>query len=95
MIARALGAAALILVAPAAMACAGVPDTPECGGHLEVPTGCKYFVSPGARVYFAPAAAAAAEFSPHLYLPPGAAVVICPTPAATEIENRLEQFNHE
>lgn len=94
MIARTLGAAALILLAPAAVACAGIPGTHECGGDLEVPTGCQHIVSHGARVYFAPAAAASPEFSPHLYLPPGAAVVVCPTPA--EIENRrLEQFNHE
>lgn len=90
MIARTLGAAALILLAPAAMACAH-----ECGGDLEVPTGCQHVVSPGARVYFVPAAAASPESFPHLYLPPGAAVVVCPTPAETEIENRLEQFNHE
>lgn len=92
MIARTLGAAALVLLAPAAMACAGIPGTHECGGGLEAPTGCRYVVSPGARVYFSPAAAASHEASPHLYLPPGAAVVVCPTPAATEIENRLEQF---
>jgi hypothetical protein len=94
-IARTLGAAALILLAPAAMACAGIQGTHECGGDLEVPTGCRYVVSPGARVYFVPAAAAAAEFSPQLYLPPGAAVVVCPTHTETEIENRLEQLNHE
>lgn len=95
MIARTLGAAALILLAPTAMACAGIPD--ECGGDLEAPAGCKYVVSPGARVYFSPAAAAAAEFAPHLYLPPGAAVIVCPhlSPTEIEIENRLKEITHE
>lgn len=77
MIARTLGAAALVLLAPAAMACA--PASGADRAERDTFDGC---------IRVEPAGAGTPLAWPYMYLPPGATVLVCPPRAGGETNRR-------
>lgn len=97
MIARTLGAAALILLAPTAMACGGIQGTHECGAAPAASAGCQHVIVTAAmRVHISRADASPPGPSAHLALPPGTVVVVCPAPPTlSKTESEIVQFLKE